>query len=77
MVNTKADDKSLKILFHIFYKYHIYHIVYYTFIKLAEALINTKLLIKHIFEKIVESKLPGLEENLSQEINNDLRLVIK
>lgn len=77
MVNTKADNKYLKILFHIFYKHLIYHIVYYTFIKLAEALINTKLLIKHIFEKIVKSKFPGLEENLSQEINNDLRLVIK
>ena len=51
-------------------------VVYYTFIKMAEVIINKKLSMRNIFKKIVESKFEELEEKISQEINDDLKLVV-
>ena len=51
-------------------------VVYYTFIKMAEVIINKKLSMRNIFKKIMESKFEELEEKISQEINDDLKLVV-
>ena len=46
------------------------------FIKMAEDIINKKLSMRNILKKIVESKFEELEEKISQEINDDLKLVV-
>ena len=51
-------------------------VVYYTFIKVAEVVINKKLSMRNIFKKIVESKFQELEEKIPQEIKDDLKLVV-
>ena len=43
---------------------------------MAEVIINKKLSMRNIFKKIVESKFEELEEKISQEINDDLKLVV-
>ena len=41
---------------------------------MAEVIINKKLSMRRIFKKIVESKFQELEEKISQEIYDDLKL---
>ena len=43
---------------------------------MVEVIINKKLSMRNIFKKIVESKFQELEDKISQEINDDLKLVV-
>ena len=43
---------------------------------MAEVIINKKLSMRNIFKKIMQSKFQELEEKISQEINDDLKLVV-
>ena len=43
---------------------------------MAEVIINKKLSMRNICKKIVESKFQELEEKISQEINDNLKLVV-
>ena len=43
---------------------------------MAEVISNKELSMRNIFKKIVESKFQELEDKISQEINDDLKLVV-
>ena len=78
---TKSNHKLLNFVFQFIKntKCHLgtpIAVVYYTFIKLAEVIINKKLSMGNIFKKIVESNFQELEEKISQEINDNLKLVV-
>ena len=49
-------------------------VVYYTFIEMTEVIIDKKLAMRKIFKKIVESKFQEMEEKISHETNEDLKL---
>ena len=51
-------------------------VVYCPFIKMAEIIINRKLLMRNLFKKIMERKLQELKEEISQENNDNLKLVV-